>query len=166
MGGTGVGRHLLERIAQAFPRMKREVPELCLVLVAGPRLSPDIFPRIDGLEVKPYVHNLFEHLACCDLALVQGGLSTCMELVALHRPFLSFPLQRHFEQCVHVRRRLGNYDADFSVPYREITPESLAERALATMHRPVRYKAVETDGAARAARRIAQVLENRWWVQR
>jgi hypothetical protein len=34
------------------------------------------------------------------------------------------------------------------------------------MHRPVRYKAVETDGAARAAQRIAQVLENRWWVQR
>jgi predicted glycosyltransferase len=121
---------------------------------------------MDGLEVKPYVHNLFEHLACCDLALVQGGLSTCMELVATRRPFLSFPLQRHFEQCVHVRRRLGNYGADFSVPYREITPESLAERALATMHRPVRYKAVEIDGAARAARRIAQVLENRWWVQR
>jgi hypothetical protein len=34
------------------------------------------------------------------------------------------------------------------------------------MHGPVRYKAVEPDGAARAARRIAQVLENRWWVQR
>ena len=166
VGGTGVGRHLLERIAQAFPRMKREVPELRLVLVAGPRLSPDTFPRMDGLEVKPYVHNLFEHLACCDLALVQGGLSTCMELVALRRPFLSFPLRRHFEQCVHVRRRLGNYGADFSMPYREITTQSLAERALAAMHRPVRYKAVETDGAARAARRIAQVLENRWWVQR
>ena len=35
-----------------------------------------------GLEVKAYVHNPYEHLACCDLALVQGGLSTCMELVA------------------------------------------------------------------------------------
>jgi hypothetical protein len=34
------------------------------------------------------------------------------------------------------------------------------------MHRPVRYKPVETDGAARAARRIAEVLDNRWWVQR
>jgi pimeloyl-ACP methyl ester carboxylesterase/predicted glycosyltransferase len=166
VGGTGVGKHLLGRIAQAFPRMKRQVPELRLVLVAGPRLPVDSFPEIEGLEVKPYVHNLFEHLACCDLALVQGGLSTCMELVALRRPFLSFPLQRHFEQCVHVRRRLGNYGADFAVPYAEATPESLAERALAAMHRPVAYQPVETDGAARAARRIAQVLENRWWVQR
>ena len=34
------------------------------------------------------------------------------------------------------------------------------------LHAPVRYKPVETDGAARAARLIAQVLENRWWVQR
>jgi predicted glycosyltransferase len=166
VGGTGVGRHLLDRIAQAFPHMKRQLPELRMILVAGPRLPVESFPRIDGLEVRPYVHNLFEHLACADLALVQGGLSTCMELVATRRPFLSFPLQRHFEQCVHVRRRLANYGADCAVAYREITPQSLAEQALAAMHRPVRYKPVETDGAARAARRIAQVLDNRWWVQR
>jgi predicted glycosyltransferase len=166
VGGTGVGKHLLGKISQAFPLMKREVPGLRMILVAGPRLSPEAFPQIEGLEVKPYVHNLFEHLACCDLALVQGGLSTCMELVATRRPFLSFPLQRHFEQCVHVRRRLGNYGADRSMPYSELAPEALAERALKTMHSAVRYKPVETDGAARAARRIAQVLDNRWWIQR
>jgi predicted glycosyltransferase len=136
-----------------------------MILVAGPRLSPDIFPRHDGLEVRPYVHNLFEHLACCDLALVQGGLSACMELVATRRPFLSFPLRRHFEQCVHVRRRLANYGADRAVAYDGLTPESLADRALAAMHAPVRYRPVETDGAGRAARRIAEVLENRWWVR-
>jgi pimeloyl-ACP methyl ester carboxylesterase/predicted glycosyltransferase len=166
VGGTGVGRPLLERIAQAFPRMKREVPELRLILVAGPRLSPEHFPKMAGLEVRPYVHNLFEHLACCDLALVQGGLSTTMELVATRRPFLSFPLQRHFEQCVHVRRRLANYGADRSVSYAGLTPDALAQQALEAMHAPVRYKPVETDGAARAARQIAQVLENRHWVQR
>ena len=166
VGGTGVGKPLLDKIAQAFPRMKREVPGLRLVLVAGPRLSADHFPRMEGLEVRPYVHNLFEHLACCDLALVQGGLSTTMELVATRRPFLSFPLQRHFEQCVHVRKRLANYGADRSVAYAGLAPEALAERALEAMHAPVRYKPVETDGAARAARRIAQVLENRHWVQR
>ena len=165
VGGTGVGRHLLAKIAQAFPRMKREVPELRMILVAGPRLSPDAFPEHEGLEVRPYVHKLFEHLACCDLALVQGGLSTCMELVATRRRFLSFPLQRHFEQCVHVRRRLANYGADFSVGYAGLTPESLADKALAAMHAQVAYRPVETDGAARAARRIAQVLENRWWLQ-
>ncbi|HEX7053593.1 MAG TPA: alpha/beta fold hydrolase [Burkholderiales bacterium] len=166
VGGTAVGRALLDKIARAFPRMKREVPELRLVLVAGPRLAADAFPRQEGLDVRSYVHNLFEHLAACDLALVQGGLSTCMELVATRRPFLSFPLERHFEQNVHVRRRLANYGADRSLRYAGLTPEALAERALEAMHAPVRYRPVETDGAARAAQRIAQVLENRWWVRR
>jgi predicted glycosyltransferase len=165
IGGTAVGQPLLGKIALAFPRMKKQVPELRMILVAGPRLSIESFPQVAGLEVRPYVHNLFEHLACCDLALVQGGLSTCMELVATRRPFLSFPLQRHFEQNVHVRRRLANYGADRSVSYADLTPEALATRALEAMHAPVRYQAVETDGAARAAKRIAQVLENRWWVQ-
>jgi pimeloyl-ACP methyl ester carboxylesterase/predicted glycosyltransferase len=161
IGGTGVGQPLLDKVAQAFPRMKREVPGLRMVLVAGPRLSPGVFPKLEGLEVRPYVHNLFEHLACCDLALVQGGLSTCMELVATRRPFLSFPLQHHFEQCLHVRKRLANYGADRSVAYAQLTPEALADRALEAMHAPVDYKPVEADGAARAARRIAEVLNNR-----
>lgn len=165
VGGTAVGRPLLQRIAAAFPRIKAAEPGLRLVLVTGPRLPTDSFVEQPGLEVRPYVHNLYEHLACCDLALVQGGLSTCMELVATGRPFLSFPLRNHFEQCVHVRRRLFNYGADNSVNYHETSPDELADRALATMHRPVRYRPVETDGAARAAARIAQVLENRWWAK-
>lgn len=166
VGGTATGRHLLQRIAAAFPRMKRELPELRLILVTGPRLSDDGFEPQPGLEVRPYVHNLYEHLACCDLALVQGGLSTTMELVATRRPFLSFPLQRHFEQCVHVRQRLANYAADRSMDYAAtLDPDQLARRALAAMHEPVRYRPVETDGAARAALRIAQVLDNRWWAR-
>jgi pimeloyl-ACP methyl ester carboxylesterase/predicted glycosyltransferase len=166
VGGTGVGRHLLDKIAHSFIHMQREVAPLRMILVAGPRVPSGAFPQHPGLEVRSYVHNLFEHLACCDLALVQGGLSTCMELVATRRPFLSFPLQRHFEQNVHVRKRLANYGADRSLSYASLTPESLAEHALAAMHEPVRYRPVETDGAARAARRIAEVLENRAWVQR
>lgn len=166
VGGTATGRHLLQRIAAAFPRMKRELPELRLILVTGPRLSDDGFEPQPGLEVRPYVHNLYEHLACCDLALVQGGLSTTMELVATRRPFLSFPLQRHFEQCVHVRQRLANYAADRSMDYAAtLDPDQLARRALAAMHEPVRYRPVETDGAARAALRIAQVLDNRRWAR-
>jgi len=168
VGGTATGQHLLQRIAASFPRMKRELPELRLIMVTGPRLSTDAFEPQPGLELRPYVHNLYEHLACCDLALVQGGLSTTMELVATRRPFLSFPLQRHFEQCVHVhvRQRLANYAADRSMDYAAtLDPEHLAQRALAAMHEPVRYRPVETDGAARAALRIAQVLDNREWAR-
>ncbi|MET0541735.1 MAG: alpha/beta fold hydrolase [Variovorax sp.] len=164
VGGTAVGLPLLQRIAEAFPAMKRQVPELRLVLVAGPRVARDALPEHPGLDVLPYVHNLFEHLACSDLALVQGGLSTCMELVATRRRFLSFPLERHFEQCIHVRGRLRNYCADCSVRFKELGTDELAERALQAMHAPVRYRPVETDGAARAAKEIISVMENRTWA--
>jgi pimeloyl-ACP methyl ester carboxylesterase/predicted glycosyltransferase len=165
VGGTAVGAPLLQKIAQAFPHMKRQVPELRLVLVAGPRVAPDAFPALDGLEVRPYVHNLFEHLACSDLALVQGGLSTCMELVATGKRFLSFPLERHFEQCIHVQHRLRNYCADCAVQFKGLTAAALADKALQAMEVPVRYRGVETDGAERAARRILEVMENRAWAQ-
>jgi pimeloyl-ACP methyl ester carboxylesterase/predicted glycosyltransferase len=164
VGGTAVGAPLLHRIAEAFPAMRRQVPGLRMLLVAGPRLAKEAFPAHEGLQVQPYVHNLFEHLACADLALVQGGLSTCMELVATRRPFLSFPLERHFEQCIHVKNRLHNYCADCSVRYKELSSGELAERALAAMDKPVNYKPVETDGAARAAREIVSVMENRAWA--
>ena len=166
IGGTAVGRPLLERIAAAFPRMKKQLPELRMILVAGPRLAAEAFPEQEGLEVRPYVHNLFEHLACSDLALVQGGLSTCMELVATRRRFLSFPLERHFEQCIHVRNRLHNYCADCSVKFAELGPNELADRALAAMHAPIAYRPVETDGALRAAQHIVKILENRHWAAR
>lgn len=164
VGGTSVGGSLLHRIAQTFPLMKKQVPELHMVLVAGPRLPRDAFPTMDGLDVLPYVHKLFEHLACSDLALVQGGLSTCMELVATRRPFLRFPLERHFEQCIHVTNRMRNYCAECTVRFSDLTARELADKALQTLHAPVTYKPVETDGAARAARHILAVMENREWA--
>lgn len=164
VGGTAVGAPLLHKIAQAFPLMKRQLPELRMLLVAGPRVPAGAFPAIDGLEVRPYVHNLFEHLACSDLALVQGGLSTCMELVATGKRFLSFPLERHFEQCIHVRHRLRNYCADCAVQFRGLTAAGLADKALQAMEAPVKYRAVETDGAQRAALKILEVMENRHWA--
>ncbi|WP_238322592.1 glycosyltransferase [Kordiimonas gwangyangensis] len=40
------------------------------------------------------------------MAVVQGGLTTGMELTALGKPFVYVPLQNHFEQQVHVHHRL------------------------------------------------------------
>src|SRR3712207_9366217 len=62
-------------------------------------------------SVRAYVHDLYRHLAACDLAVVQGGLTTAMELTASRRPFLYFPLRHHFEQNFHVAHRLGRYGA-------------------------------------------------------
>jgi hypothetical protein len=63
-----------------------------------------------------------------------------------------------------VRHRLRNYCADCAVRLRELDADGLAEKALQAMHAPITYQPVETDGAARAARAILEVMENRAWA--
>ena len=94
VGGSGVGHALLEKIVGAFPEMRREISDLRLLVVAGPRIDPESLPTHKGIEIVGYLNNLPLHLAACDAAIVQGGLTTTMELVACRRPFLYFPLGR------------------------------------------------------------------------
>jgi predicted glycosyltransferase len=159
VGGSGVGADLLRRVIAAFPEAKRRVPALRMVVVAGPRITPETLPAHDGLEVRAYVQELYRHLAACDLAVVQGGLTTSMELTANRRPFLYFPLRHHFEQSLHVRHRLDRYGAGRCMDFERETPETIAAAIAETVGRPVDYRPVETDGAARAAALIAPLLE-------
>src|SRR5439155_19377557 len=82
VGGSGVGADLLRRVIASFGEAKGHVPELRVIAVAGPRIDPSLLPQSAALEVRPYVHNLYRPLAACDLAVVQGGLTTAMELTA------------------------------------------------------------------------------------
>src|SRR5205085_11703074 len=68
VGGSGVGGDLLRRVIAAFPEAKELVPDLRMVVVAGPRIDPASLPAHDGLEIRAYVHDLYRHLAACDLA--------------------------------------------------------------------------------------------------
>jgi pimeloyl-ACP methyl ester carboxylesterase len=158
VGGSGVGGHLLRRVIQAFPEAKRRVPALRMVVVTGPRIDPASLPRRRGLEVRAYVHQLYRHPAACDLAVVQGGLTTCMELAANRRPFLYFPLRHHFEQNFHVAHRLDRYRAGRRMDYASSDPDAIAAAITAELGRTVDYRPVETDGAARAASLIAELL--------
>jgi predicted glycosyltransferase len=158
VGGSGVGADLLARLIAAYPQAKERVPQLRMIVVAGPRIDPQSLPSQAGLEVVPYVHNLYRHLAACDLAVVQGGLTTSMELTANKRPFLYFPLGHHFEQNFHVRHRLERYRAGRRMDYEDSSAEQIAGAIAQEIGRQVDYRDVETDGAARAARRIVELL--------
>jgi pimeloyl-ACP methyl ester carboxylesterase/predicted glycosyltransferase len=158
VGGSSVGADLLRRVIAAFPQAKERVPELRMIVVAGPRIDPESLPSHAGLEVVPYVHNLYRHLAACDLAVVQGGLTTSMELTANKRPFLYFPLRHHFEQNFHVRHRLERYGAGRRMDYDDSPPEQIAAAIAQEIGREVAYRDVEVDGAANAARRLAELL--------
>jgi pimeloyl-ACP methyl ester carboxylesterase/predicted glycosyltransferase len=158
VGGSGVGEHLLRRVIDAYPSAKSKIANLRMIVVAGPRIDPASLPSAEGLEVRAYVHGLYRHLAACDIAVVQGGLTTTMELTANRRPFLYFPLRHHFEQNFHVRHRLKQYGAGRCMDYATATPEVIATALAEELVRPIAYKPVETNGAARAARRIAELV--------
>jgi pimeloyl-ACP methyl ester carboxylesterase len=158
VGGSGVGGGLLERVIAAFPEARRLIPGLRMVVVCGPRIDRGAFTNHEGLELHGYVHGLSRHLAACDIAIVQGGLATGMELAAAGRPFLSFPLARHFEQNIHVRHRLERYGAGRSMDYRTATPECIAAALAGELAQPRTPAPVERDGAARAARAIAELI--------
>jgi len=158
VGGSGVGADLLRRVIASFPAAKERIPDLRMIVVAGPRIDPASLPSHAGLEVVPYVHNLYRHLAACDLAVVQGGLTTAMELTAQKRPFLYFPLRHHFEQNFHVRHRLERYGAGRRMDFDDSPPERIAAAIAEEIGREVEYRDVEVDGAARAAQRLVELL--------
>jgi predicted glycosyltransferase len=158
VGGSGVGEALLRRVVAAYPEAAARVPGLRMIAVAGPRIDPASLAAPAGVEVVGYVPNLYRHLVACDLAVVQGGLTTTMELAAAGRPFLYFPLENHFEQRRHVRHRLERYRAGRFMEYADAPPEVIAAAIAVEIERPVASLPVETDGAARAAAMIAELL--------
>jgi predicted glycosyltransferase len=151
VGGSGVGGELLQRVIEA----KRLLPDVRMIVVAGPRIE---LSEQDGLEVRGYVPDLHRHLAACDVAVVQGGLTTGMELVANGRPFVSFPLRNHFEQNLHVRHRLERYGARWFMDFEADGPTEIAGAIAEALETPVDYLPVESGGAARAAASIAELL--------
>jgi predicted glycosyltransferase len=158
VGGSGVGGDLLRRVIASFPAAKERVPALRMIVVAGPRIDPATLPSHPGLEIRAYVHELYRHLAACDLAVVQGGLTTSMELTASRRPFLYFPLRHHFEQNFHVRHRLERYEAGRRMDFDTADPDTIGAAIAEEIGREVDYRPVESSGAARAAALIGELL--------
>jgi pimeloyl-ACP methyl ester carboxylesterase/predicted glycosyltransferase len=158
VGGSGVGAPLLRRVIEAHPLAAAAIPNLRTVVVTGPRLDPDALPTADGVEKRAFVPDLHRHLAASDLAVVQGGLTTTMELVAARRPFLYFPLRNHFEQQVHVRHRLDRHRAGRAMNYGLASPEDIASAMTDELTRTVDYERVDGKGAYRAATLLADLL--------
>jgi pimeloyl-ACP methyl ester carboxylesterase/predicted glycosyltransferase len=162
VGGSGVGEHLLRSVVAAFPAARRRIPDLRMVVVTGPRISSAALAEhagtADGLEIHGFLPDLDLRHAACDIAVVQGGLTTTMELAVAGRPFLYVPLAHHFEQQIHVRHRLERYRAGRCMDYRDVDPDALAEALVEELSRPSRNIEVGSGGAANAARMLAELL--------
>ena len=158
VGGSGVGVDLIRRVVESNAAAAGEISDLRMIVVTGPRIDPADLPQVDGVEYREYVDRLYRHLAVADLAIVQGGLTTTMELAAAKVPFIYVPLRNHFEQNVHVRARLDRYRAGRIMDYDDVVPDNLASVMAEEMGRNVDYIDVETNGAVTAATMIAELL--------
>ncbi len=158
IGGTAIGKELLELCAQSYPIIKEKIPNVHMTLVCGPRLVPDELNVTKEVKTKGYVPRLYEHFAASDLAVVQAGATSTIELTALKKPFLYFPLQDHYEQRIHVPHRLARHNAGVRVEYSNTTPETLAEAILMNLGKEVNYPDIPTDGAQKAAKIISNLL--------
>lgn len=157
IGGTAIGRELLELCGRAAIVARRTRPDLRAILVTGPRLSPDALALPPQVEVRAFVPRLYEHFAACDLAVVQGGGTSTAELTALRTPFIYFPLEGHSEQA-DIARTLERRGAGFRMALRHTGPEDLAGRILNTIGATVSYSPIRADGARTAARILAELV--------
>ena len=159
VGGSGVGEPLLRRVLDAVPAARARVPALRFLVVTGPRIDPSSLPSVEGVELRGYVPDLYLRMAAADVAVVQGGLTTTMELAAARVPFLYVPLRHHFEQNIHVHLRLQNYGAGRRVDYDDVSdPEWLAEAIVTQIGNEVASLPVESGGAERAAAMLGELL--------
>lgn len=158
IGGTAIGKELLELCGRAYPLLRTRVPALRMILVTGPRLAPQAISTPAGVEVRGYVPGLHEHLAASDLAVVQGGGTITLELTALRRPFLYFPREGDYEQGIAVAGRVARHGAGVRMTFSRTSPEALAEQVLANLGKEVSYPPIPTDGARKAAELISGLL--------
>ena len=157
VGGTAVGDELLRLCAASYSHIRERVEDARMVLVCGPRIDSASMRAPSGVEVRGYVPRLYEHFAACDVAIVQGGGTTTLELTALRRPFIYFPLEDHFEQNLVVAKRLARHGAGERMLYSETTPEMLAETVIGQLGREASWPPIPTDGAQRAAELINEL---------
>jgi pimeloyl-ACP methyl ester carboxylesterase/UDP:flavonoid glycosyltransferase YjiC (YdhE family) len=158
IGGTSVGRTLLELTAEAFTLIRKEQSDARMLMVCGPRVDPAALPDVDGMEKVGYVPSLFRHLACADVAIVQGGLSSTMELVAARRPFVYFPLAHHYEQQRFVAHRLDHYRAGVRMDYASTSPNDLADAIRKAAAVRPDYRPIRKGGAERAAALLTSLI--------
>jgi hypothetical protein len=156
VGGTSVGRELLELCGRAFPLAAARVPGLRMIVVAGPRIDPDTLDLPAEVERRGMVGSLWRHFDAADLAVVQAGGTTTLELEVLRTPFIYFPVEGHAEQQVTVAGRLARHGAGIRMQPSATTPAMLADAIVAHLGEDVAYPPVVADGALRAAARVLE----------
>lgn len=161
VGGTAAGRTLLERCGQAQELLTASIPGLRTVLVCGPGIAPASLNVPAGVEVRGLVPDLYKHFAASDLAVVQGGGTTTLELTALQRPFVYFPVEGQCEQNITIAGRLARHGAGVKMSLSTTSVADLAAAISANIGAVVTYPPIPINGADRIADIVLSLARNR-----
>ena len=164
IGGTSVGKDLLELCGKAFSYARKKIPDLHMVLVTGPRIKPDFLDVPDEIDIQPFIPRLYEHFAASDLVITQCGGTSVVELRALNKPFIYFPLEKHCEQA-NIAHNLRKHHIGVEMRYSKTDPAMLGEKIVALCGTAVKYPDIPLDGAERAASLVAPLLKSNHEVE-
>jgi len=158
IGGTSAGKALLDLSIKAVPLIQKEIPDFEMVMVLGPEVPINSVKPVKGVTIVGYLPELYKHLAAADIAIVTGGGTITLELTALKKPFLYFPLENHFEQEIAVANRCGRHNAGVKMNFSKTTPETLAKEVVNNIGKRFQYASIPTDGAQKATNLINEFL--------
>ena len=159
IGGTSAGKELLDLCLTAFPIIRKQIPDFEMVLVLGPEATMDSATSLEGVKIVGYLPELYKHLAAADIAIVTGGGTVTLELTALKKPFLYFPLENHFEQEIAVADRCDRHNAGVRLKFSKTTPEILAREVVSTIGKKGLYEKIPIDGDKKSADLIGKFLQ-------
>lgn len=157
-GGTAIGRGLIERFLEAVPALEERVPGLRMIVAAGPRIDTAALRAPPHVEVHGYLHNLHLHLAAADLAVVAGGGTTPLDLLAAGRPFVWVPLRCHTVQRQHVAHRIQRRGGPSPTDYDELSAVTLASAVAGLLSAEMHYNPIPDDRLDQTADRLAELI--------
>jgi hypothetical protein len=134
------------------------MPELRMIVVAGPRIDPRRWSCRQASSCAP---------SCpTSTGISRPAISRwCRRPHHLHgidrggpRRSCSFRSGTISSRTFHVAHRLANYGAGRRMDYQTATPEVIAAAMVEELRSSRAFKPVEADGAARAARLLADLI--------
>jgi UDP-N-acetylglucosamine--N-acetylmuramyl-(pentapeptide) pyrophosphoryl-undecaprenol N-acetylglucosamine transferase len=140
IGGTDLGRFLIEKILEVYPKIDNH--DLELVIVSGPSFNLDI-PHIRNLG---FVNNLHEVIFAADLVISLAGKSTIDESRYYGTPGIFIPIKNHFEQEENAKEMGYNHDDIFHL-------DKLIREKIYAKRNPEFF-----DGSKKAAKLIKEFL--------
>ena len=156
VGGTSVGKSLLDFLVSNQKQI-RESLDSTLVLLLGPRIDREKFPRdSENLVFVPFTPEAPAYFKAADCVVAQAGGSTLNEVASVGTPCVAIPVKNHWEQEASAKKFSERYGFRI-LKYDKLGVESLISAINSAMNS--KYEPMRSNGAERAAMLISQLFE-------